>query len=357
MLWVPSLFAHLVQRFTTHPENLATEALAYVLAESPSAASALQQFASKAQPGIERPDAWLTQLPADDDSTPDLVGTDKRGSPVLILEAKFWAALTRHQPVSYLKQLPPGRSGLVLVVAPAVRLDSLWNELLQRTRGSFTTGNVVHDAAEYRYVALQDGHALGLCSWRTLLDYVAVALTGSGDVAAGADLAQLSAMCEEMDTTAFLPLHPEELSGAIGARIVHYIDLVKAAANDLKNDGDVSDRAPDGKRHGFSYGEDWSGSYLNLAGWGCMLRFSPGAWGRSGLTPIWLQVGYAKQPTVAEIESVLKPLAARPGKVVPVAKKGFVDVAIELPVGTERHQVVASIVRQVTEVQHLIQQA
>jgi hypothetical protein len=356
-LRVPSLFAHLVQRFTTHPENLATEALAYVLGESPSAGSALQQFASIAQPGIERPKIWRTQLPADDDSTPDLVGTDQSGAPVIILEAKFWAALTRHQPVSYLKQLPSDRSGLVLVVAPAVRLDSLWNELLQRTRDSFTTGNVVHTAAEYRHVALQGGHALGLCSWRTLLDHVAVALTSSGDVAAGADLAQLSAMCEVMDTTAFLPLHPEELSGATGARILHYIDLVKAAANDLKDRVDVSGMDQKGKHHGFSYGEDWSGSYLNLAGWGCMLRFSAGAWCRSGLSPIWLQVGYDGQPTVAKIEAALKPLAVRPGKIVPVAKKGFVDVAIELPVGTERHQVVASIVRQVTEVQHLIQQA
>ena len=59
---------------------------------------------------------------------PDLVGRTEHGEELLLIEAKFWAGLTEHQPITYLQRLPPG--GALLFVVPEARLPSIWNELL-----------------------------------------------------------------------------------------------------------------------------------------------------------------------------------------------------------------------------------
>jgi hypothetical protein len=61
---------------------------------------------------------------------PDLVATDEMGGERLIIEAKFWANLTDNQPGAYLTRLAPARPSLLLVVAPQVRLATLWTDLL-----------------------------------------------------------------------------------------------------------------------------------------------------------------------------------------------------------------------------------
>jgi hypothetical protein len=61
---------------------------------------------------------------------PDVVGTDPAGADQLVIEAKFWAGLTEKQPGGYVERLGVGKPGVVLVVAPAARLLTLWPELL-----------------------------------------------------------------------------------------------------------------------------------------------------------------------------------------------------------------------------------
>lgn len=86
-----TLFGHLAPRFSVHPENLATEALNYVLGRAPSARGALIQFC---RIGAILPDdlRFRTQAVGEDQSTPDLIGSDARDATRLMLEAKFWAA-------------------------------------------------------------------------------------------------------------------------------------------------------------------------------------------------------------------------------------------------------------------------
>ena len=110
--------------------------------------------------------AFTAQRSNEDGSRPDLVGRAIDGREPIVIEAKFWAGLTGHQPVSYLGALPAG--GLLLFVAPAGRIDTLWTELLRRAgRGNETIEETTSwpDARKARV----SGRIMALVSWRKLL--------------------------------------------------------------------------------------------------------------------------------------------------------------------------------------------
>lgn len=128
-----SVLGHLALAFAPSPENLATEALAYVLGRSRSARDTLSGLAWDLTSLPPTPLVFHTQAGRSDGSIPDLVGEDVYGNQHLVIEAKFWAGLTDRQPINYLDRLPtPG--GLVLVIAPERRFETLWPELQQRIK-------------------------------------------------------------------------------------------------------------------------------------------------------------------------------------------------------------------------------
>ena len=78
---------------------------------------------------------WLADIASRAVGTPDsgrpgIVGLDDSGRERLLLEAKFAARLTDQQPTGYLTRLPGDVPSLLLVVAPTLRISSLWVELL-----------------------------------------------------------------------------------------------------------------------------------------------------------------------------------------------------------------------------------
>ncbi len=101
-----SLFGHLVTRFATKPENLATESLTYILQKSPVARHAFVEFLRKnLKTNVPETLVFSQQVCGEDQSIPDLVGKSGNDE-VVIVESKFWAGLTSNQPVSYLERLP-----------------------------------------------------------------------------------------------------------------------------------------------------------------------------------------------------------------------------------------------------------
>src|SRR5580692_10765389 len=115
-----SLFGHLALKFGSHPENLATEALGYVLCRS---ADARRGFVASIAGTLIIADLDLrfeTQLASEEQGRPDLAGVDDGGIVRVLVEAKFWAGFTEHQPVHYLDILPAG--GVLVVICPAQRL-------------------------------------------------------------------------------------------------------------------------------------------------------------------------------------------------------------------------------------------
>ena len=107
-----TLLAHLVNRLGTGAENIANETLAYLLQE-PAACHGMHAHARRFCPDVAAARRYRTQdWSAEDNAIPDLVGITADGTTPLVIEAKFGAALTPNQPVTYLRRLLAGVSGI-----------------------------------------------------------------------------------------------------------------------------------------------------------------------------------------------------------------------------------------------------
>ena len=132
-----SLFGHLVMRFTTSPENLATEALSYIFNSSPVARESFSSLLAHFKVSLPSDLKYETQShSAHDPAIPDLVARDSNGQEILLGEAKFWAGLTDNQPATYLQRLQRAEGQVLILFAPAARLNYFWAELLRRCQAA-----------------------------------------------------------------------------------------------------------------------------------------------------------------------------------------------------------------------------
>jgi hypothetical protein len=334
-----TLFGHLSSRFVVQRENLATEALCFILERSEAARRSLIQLARRA--GGELPDdlRFRTQATADDGSIPDLVGEDMEGRPALIGEAKFWAGLTEAQPVGYIRSLEKAGDGVLLVLAPQRRLKLLHGELLGRcARAGIQTGGSSIEQEHLYASDLKPGGRLVVVSWSHLLSTARSAMNAAGEDRLVADIIQLQGLCEQMDADAFFPLTSEELTGPLGRRVIQFNQLVDDAFARLNQDGTA-----DGKGTKSQGSAGWWGRYCRINGVPSLLMSTMWLWGTHAHTPIWLRLMRPdwKGPS-QDVEHALR-------------KHGIEffrwsdghSVPIELPVGVDRDQVLDQIVQQV----------
>ena len=106
-----TLFGHLALRFSPHPENLATEALLFLMNNSKDANGLFAEFLSGYGQEFPPVTRLASQVSSDGNTIPDLVAIDQAGSAVFIVENKFWAELTPNQPVGYLPLLHGAAGG------------------------------------------------------------------------------------------------------------------------------------------------------------------------------------------------------------------------------------------------------
>jgi hypothetical protein len=280
----------------------------------------------------------------------DAVGLDEEDSPILIIEAKFWAGLTDNQPVEYLERLPRDKKSLLLFLAPAQRSVTLWSELERRAALRFN----IHPTEQgelSKALSLEGGRVMALMDWQSVLNFVLADLAARQELAATSDVSQLLGLCSRMDTEAFLPLQSEELTSNHGRRISQYVALVKDMVTILIKKGLVS-----------TVGLKWTsnspgvdGQYMRLSGYGAYLHVSPPNWMKYRETPIWL--GIYDWDHAGDIRRKLAPLLSeRPARAIESAlDPNFVlIVPLFLPTGVERGAVLDTLVQQVEEVAGLL---
>jgi hypothetical protein len=340
-----SLFAHLALRFGSHPENLATEALGFILEQSPVARAAVSDVLRTFGASISGDLVYTTQSAGDDNARPDLVARDCTGAEPILIEAKFWAGLTDNQPVAYLRRL--GQDGSLVIVAPAMRLPILWSELRRRCVGENLEPIAERIGASGDVSARVAGRLLVLLSWRRLLASIRAAVEGAGESEVAHDIAQLEGLSERMDTDAFLPVSPEELSSAIFRRVVEFGRIVDDATNALVQKSIATSR-------GFRArgGNGYYGRSLLLHGVGVYLTCDVHKWMKYASTPLWLLVygpGWDRSDPEVAHRALSAFGVARTGRVFK-AFDGFPAVALFVPPGVERDNVIARIVEQVEEI-------
>jgi hypothetical protein len=343
-----TLFGHLALTFGKHPENLATEALAFTLHHSKAARDALRELLAQLRLGPPDELHWITQVGADDGSRPDLVGYVGDGQPIII-EAKFWAGLTENQPVTYLAR--PDTRALVFV-APAARALHLWGELRRRCesvgRNFVETGTSIADA---RVAEVGDERRLALLSWSTMLAALLVRVEAANDRRAADDLVQLRGLCSRMDSDAFLPISSEELTTHVYRRVAEFGDVVDDVVEKLVEDGLASTK---GLRS--TAGKGWYGRYLMLQGVGVMLMCDVRKWNKFAATPLWLSVYGAnwQDGNPQPVRKALVSLEVRHPPQMFMAKDGFPTIPLFVHAGAERDDVIRHAVEQVVDVGRLI---
>ncbi len=340
----PTLFGHLAFRFAPHPENLATEALHFVLARSTVAARALADFLVRTGAPARQVVTYQTQAGSAEGGTPDIIGYDAENRPQIIIENKFWAGLTDRQPVQYLEQLRP-YGGLLLFVAPRQRQCTIWTELCRRVREA---GNAMEQALgneQMIFAPISDGRVLAITSWSTLLEVMRTAVVAADERCRAADLEQLQGLCEAMDAKAFLPLRVDELSDqSVALRMINYADLVRSLIDDACSQG-CADRR--GLR--FTHGWHKTGHYLRIGGYGCWLGVNLVLWARYGITPIWASFeGNTEFVKAAVVSEKLRSWAASsPPRV--IIESNAAHVPIRLPAGVEEAIVRSAALEQISD--------
>lgn len=340
-----SLFGHLAVRFGSHPENLATEALGYVLTKSAAARRGFVSSLGKAAEQLTERLRFETQHADEDAGRPDLAAFDETGKLALLVEAKFWAGFTENQPVGYLKLLPP--SGVLLVVCPDERLDLVWIELLKRIGATSLAVDARVRADDERHIICEGRH-LVLQSWRRLLG--AIRLELSGEPSLLADVAQLDGLCERMDSEAFIPVTSEELTSQVFRRVHEFGQIVDELVAKLSAEGIVST-----KGYRASAGNGWYGRSLEIRGAYAVLQVSTWKWTKFAPSPVWLTVYGAtwRGDRTPAKQRLAQYEVLNPGTVY-VDHAGAPTVMLRVPTGADRPQVVETITAQLRELSVLL---
>ena len=338
-----TVFGHLALRFA-HPENIATEALAFILQNSPTVASqAFSEFIRHA--GIDCPNnlRYDKHQVGLEQSVPDMKCRDEQGRLRVILENKFWAGLTDNQPVTYIRELPPNVAGVVLFVVPEARIRLVWDELFTRCKTAEIPVSGVRQSTNMMVGALGGEHYIAITSWGSLLRTLATATSSAGEADSHSDIAQLQGLCEAMDEKAFLPLRSDELTSLeMARRIMNYAELPFDIANEAERRGYCNRRGlrETPKRYG-------SGTYIRIGDYMPWLGFDAEAWRHLCMSPLWIDFSPPYLP-IAEIrEKLVRFRSAEPQRCFDF--KGRASVPILLTAGVEKHRVVDDAVRQIGE--------
>ena len=299
-----TLLAHLAPQIAGGAENAATEALAYVLNKSKSALAVFNDMVKETTKSpVEACTKFDTQVIAEDNSRPDLVGFDKDGKKRVIGEVKFWAKLQEGQGSGYLNQLAAGNAVLMFVV-PDIRIDYLWwevgrdvaaNEDVQEKLEFFETGNRMRVAK----VKSTDQYLL-MVSWRDLLNRISDSTAEEPSVQA--DIRQLRGLTELMDSEEIRPFGQEELGPDVGRRmrdLRRLYDDVVARWNHVEW-VETLGYGPSGQP------QTGYGRYLVFAGYEAWFGVYYDLWARGDCadTPFWLELYGLKQDSPATVRDI-----------------------------------------------------
>jgi len=345
-----TVFGHLVRQFAISPENLATEALSFILRTSPAASSAFTNFVRQIVSDCPDGMRFETQQVGVEQSIPDMKCVDDVGSIRVIVENKFWAGLTENQPVTYIRDLPAGVSALVLFVVPEARLQIVWDEVLERCQKNEISVRDVRKLTTMITGGIGQGHYLAATSWTVLLDALSTAATLTGQIESRNDIAQLIGLCKTMEEEEFLPLRGDELTNlGMARRIITFSDLPFGIVKEAVNQG-LCDRQ--GVREvALRYG---SGSYVRIGEYTAWVGFHANQWQQLGVSPIWVNF-YPDRCPVAEVRNHLRQFRnTSPPRCFDMETRDYknykwVAVPILLPVGVEKQRIIEDAVRQIRE--------
>lgn len=347
-----TVFSHIVQkRLSQENENVATEALNYILRSSEAARGGMLKILHAV---AAVPDLRFRTQESEGNSRPDMCGCDDDGKARVYIENKFWAGLTDNQPVSYLQALARYPQPTILaMVGPEARLETLWRHLTERLKQAGIATTPTDTVGIFRTAATADGPIMALTSWRALLNGLDDAVVD--DAAARNDLQQLKSLCEAADSQAYMPLSAEQLTDQVTPAVILQLSTVWQAAVDvaasqsiLSLKGTTQQASPQRiGRYAYLGVERRAGLWIGI-------HFD--LWKTHGRTPFWVQLNDSQWGPAKEVQALLEPWAAREQIVTANSSDGAFAVALDIAPGADKDEAVAAIVGRLRAIAAMVAQ-
>lgn len=326
-------------------EDVATDALAYVLASSDAARLGMNKLLRGLVP--EMPDLQFKTQQAEGTIRPDMWGFADAELRVFV-ENKFWAGLTPNQPVFYLKKLAASPSPTVLlVVGPDARQQTLRSELTRRlAKEGIRISDHALPAGITFSARTEIGPIIALTSWSNVLSELEKEALNEPLVRA--DLSQLRALCDDADVDAFSPVSLEELSNQRTPKFVLELSSIWQSVIDVG----VARGVLDLKGTTYQASAERIGRYTYFAGGveggaraGAWVGMNFRLWKKHGRTPLWAVFSSTSWGQAGAVQRVLEPWASREGILALLDEDGSFVVALDLPAREEKAAVVEAVVQ------------
>ncbi len=278
-----SLLGSLAERFVTQKENLASEALNIILNRSSQANEAFCKSVNEFENRLEGRLKFTTQVHStDDNAIPDLIGYDSNSLPVCIVEAKFWASLTKNQPETYISRLDIEKPSVLVFLAPQARKYSLYMELVSRLKEAKIPFNEIEDLNGQR-IELNSNNSIFILTWGPVLENIRKSVDEGSEIES--DIKQLIGLCSSIDTNSFKPFSAEEISPVYGKRNSDLCDLVDEVVNYGKRLQAFSTKGLNRGASKYIYHR-----YFTFGNYNCKIKFDSKLWFTKANTPLWLEI-------------------------------------------------------------------
>ena len=332
-----TLLSFVVGNHTLGLEDAATDALSFILSRSDSAKGALANFLEnegRSLP-IEKAETWMADSHG---AIPDMALLDGSGQVVGLIECKFWASLTHHQPVTYWERLPVDRPAVLLFLAPESRVNesSLWDELVDRLgEAGHELDTAIRKESFISAYAIAGQRRLMLTSWQLLLSSMAQKTKDDGEDEAAFEIAQLQGLAEDA------------IVGGNPRRDDNLKKLIADAVRRVEGSGWAN---TDGLTVGRGFG--FYARYLRLAGVNAGLGIDYDIFKRRPDRPLWLTFYRYTEDTVGldEARAILEGLD-EPGM---KWRDEDVSVPIVLPENSDAEATLDAVVDELERIARLI---
>lgn len=342
-----TVFSHIIQkRLSQENENIATDALAFILNAHSSALDGLLKVLRGISPDI--PNLHFRTQHTIENARPDMWGFDG-DSPRVYIENKFWAGLTDNQPVKYLHHLSECQQpSILLFVVPEARQESVWRELIKRLgEAEITTSSTSDSIGIVRSVLTDSGSFLALTSWEKLLEIIESEL--SDDFDAVNDLHQLIALCGAANVNAFQPFSSEDLSDQRTPSLIFQIqDIVESAIEVAVTEKTIITEGLNKQINNERIGRYFFFPTVNDNGFGGWVGLHFNYWKQYGFSPIWLVFATTEWGRGLTANSIMKPWCN--ARNIPSAMENDFIMALDIPVNEEKDAVVRYVADRLKEI-------
>jgi hypothetical protein len=346
------------KRLSEKSEDVATDALAYILRKNEVARNGLLNLLRRV--ATDLPELRFQTQQTEEGIRPDLWGYDGP-NPRVFIESKFWAGLTENQPVAYIKQLARQiQPSVLLMIVPSAREEVLWRDLIHRLgEVNITVENEIK-TSDVRFVTTQIGPKLALISWAGLISALESGKTE--DQEARSDLIQLRELCAA-DNKIFIPFSQEATTDLRNpTQILQLGTVLQDSLNQAVTENLII------PYHKNNFSQDWNriGPYItigsgkrNVPAW---IGIDFNLWKKYGITPLWINFWCYTYSGVLgrgrEAYALLEPWAVEnPSRDVALFmddEEGEMYVGIKVPTGEDKDKVVKCIIKQLKEIRYIL---